>query len=556
MRNIKSGYTGLVIFLLWFGGCKQDSKEPGSFRRQIISPDKLYGELFHEVQMQQVFPDSKTFADCVPRRSQEAILKEYKKRKARGFDLKAFVTANFMLPQTAAVRMPAAEKDIRSYIEESWPALLRKPDSVKLGGSLLPLPFPYIVSSSQSREVYYWESYFTMLGLQVSGRVDIMENMVHNFAYLIKTYGYIPKANRSYCLGRSQPPFFSLVVDLLARAKKDSGVYRNYLVAMEKEYMYWMDSDEGMKRGENSKKVIYTDDDLFLNRYLDAQSGPRPEKYREDVLACEAFESAYRDTLTLEPPRAADSIVKRRKGSFYRHLRAASESGWDNSSRWLANPGSLYSIQAARIAPVDLNCLLYFTEKLLGEQFALAGDTLKANAYQRWANERSEAIIKYFFNENLGFFTDYIIGDRKQKDNITAAGLFPLCFLDPNLLAGKMDRIETVVRKNLLAPGGLLTTEIVSGLQWDAPYGFAPLQWMAIIGLERCGKKELAREIATRWIRLNTEVFARTGTLFEKYNVADTKASPGGEYAGQAGFGWTNGVLLALIEKYGGPGNE
>jgi alpha,alpha-trehalase len=52
-------------------------------------------------------------------------------------------------------------------------------------------------------------------------------------------------------------------------------------------------------------------------------------------------------------------------------------------------------------------------------------------------------------------------------------------------------------------------------------------------------------------VKLNADVFERTGKLMEKYNVADTHLEAGGgEYPGQDGFGWTNGVLLALINKY------
>jgi alpha,alpha-trehalase len=187
----------------------------------------------------------------------------------------------------------------------------------------------------------------------------------------------------------------------------------------------------------------------------------------------------------------------------------------------------------------------------LQKQFHHRGDTIKANAYKRWADERAEAILKYCYNEATGFFSDYNFHENRIIDRITAAGLFPLYFLDPELLKDKTEGVARVVEKHLLAPGGLLTTNITSGQQWDAPNGWAPLQWMAVCGLERCGKQALAREIAKRWIKLNAGVFERTGKLMEKYNVVDTKLEAGGgEYPGQDGFGWTNGVLLALMEKY------
>ena len=100
--------------------------------------------------------------------------------------------------------------------------------------------------------------------------------------------------------------------------------------------------------------------------------------------------------------------------------------------------------------------------------------------------------------------------------------------------------------------GGVVTTLKQTGQQWDAPNGWAPLQWMTVMGLENYGYNALAVDIAGRWIRLNTAVFERSGKLMEKYNVEDTSLlAGGGEYEGQDGFGWTNGVLLALIKKYG-----
>jgi alpha,alpha-trehalase len=105
-----------------------------------------------------------------------------------------------------------------------------------------------------------------------------------------------------------------------------------------------------------------------------------------------------------------------------------------------------------------------------------------------------------------------------------------------------------------LDPGGVATTEFDTGEQWDAPNGWAPLEWMTIWGLDRCGQKDLAADIAARWVKLVEKVYKETGKLMEKYNVADiNKPAGGGEYAGQDGFGWTNGVMLRLIRQYNLP---
>ena len=128
---------------------------------------------------------------------------------------------------------------------------------------------------------------------------------------------------------------------------------------------------------------------------------------------------------------------------------------------------------------------------------------------------------------------------------MTLAGVFPLFFkIATNDQAEKVAR---AIKDNFLMPGGVVTTLETTGQQWDAPNGWAPLQWITIIGLKNYEHHDLAADIANRWVKLNSDVFKRTGKLMEKYNVVDTQLEAGGgEYPGQDGFGWTNGVLLAL----------
>ena len=73
------------------------------------------------------------------------------------------------------------------------------------------------------------------------------------------------------------------------------------------------------------------------------------------------------------------------------------------------------------------------------------------------------------------------------------------------------------LRGSLLKPHGLLTTTVDTGEQWDAPNGWAPLQWIAIDGLRRNGEPALAEEIATGWVAENARVYCKTGKLVEKY---------------------------------------
>ncbi len=186
--------------------------------------------LFEDVQFAHVFPDEKTFVDCLPKQPLEEIAREYQLAKdSPGFQLKEFVLAHFVQPASYVPDyISDRDRDVLENAEKLWDVLTRQPDPE--AGSLIPLPFPYIVPGGRFREIYYWDSYFTSLGLRASGRIEMIENMVKNFSHLIDTVGYIPNGNRTYYLGRSQPPFFSLMVKLLAE-ERGEGVLLKVLAA-------------------------------------------------------------------------------------------------------------------------------------------------------------------------------------------------------------------------------------------------------------------------------------------------------------------------------------
>ncbi|HXL55170.1 MAG TPA: trehalase family glycosidase, partial [Chitinophagaceae bacterium] len=171
------------------------------------------------------------------------------------------------------------------------------------------------------------------------------------------------------------------------------------------------------------------------------------------------------------------------------------------------------------------------------------------NYYNQLAEKRKQAINKYCFNKNDNWYYDYNISQKSLSTEKTIAGVTPL-FLNvaPQDIAKDL---AIVMQKDFLKAGGLITTLKNSGQQWDAPNGWAPLEYIAIKGLDNYGLKDAAKEAATRWVQLNIKVYKSTGKLMEKYNVADTHLDAGGgEYPSQDGFGWTNGVLLKLMAMY------
>ncbi len=498
---------------------------------QPSTPRQLYGDLFVEVQMQSVFPDGKTFVDCTPKYDPAEIMRKYNAEKKRpGFDLKQFVADNFNLPITPADNYKSdISAGVKRHIEDLWSVLGRQPDQPVAKSSLLPLPYPYIVPGGRFREVYYWDSYFTMLGLRESGQTDMIENMVRNFAYLINTYGFIPNGNRSYYLTRSQPPFFAMMVSLLAN-QKGNYIYAIYQPALLKEYKFWMRGASALKRGGTYKNVVKMPDGTVMNRYWDDSNEPREESYKADV----------------------DAARKSREPApvFYRNSRAAAESGWDFSSRWFRDGKHLGTILTTDIIPVDLNCLMYHLEQAIAVSYETSGNHLQAKVYYGKAAKRREAILKYCWNGQAGFFTDYRFRERQFSKSLTLAGLYPLVF--DLATKSQAEKVARIVENRFLKLGGVPATLKITGQQWDAPNGWAPLVYMTVTGLNHYGFNDLAKTIATNWIHLNEKVFNETGKLMEKYNVADTNlVGGGGEYPLQDGFGWTNGVLLKLMDEYG-----
>ena len=502
-----------------------------------ISQIHELGPLFEEVQLNNILGDGKTFPDCIPTRDLNEINADYLLSKGKvGFDLKKFVELNFSLPKAYSTDYKSdASKSAEQHITALWKVLTRKPDEE--GGSLIALPLSYIVPGGRFREIYYWDSYFTMLGLQICGRVDLIQNMIDNFSFLIDRFGYIPNGNRTYYVGRSQPPFFSLMVKLLRdedeklekeEREEEEGVLVKYLPQLEKEYQFWMKGVGSLTPTNPAQhRVVRMQDGSLLNRYWDENNSPRPEAYKEDVELSHQSEQKPEE--------------------LFRHLRAAAESGWDFSSRWFKDVKSFGTIHTTEIIPVDLNCLLFHLEQTLSEAYQLAGNRLKSSEFHSLSTKRKIAIKKYCWNEEKKFFFDFDFVAQQQKEQYTLAAAFPLFFE----IASPDQAISTskVLEEKFLKPGGMTTTLEFSGQQWDAPNGWAPLQWIVYKGLLNYGLDDLASQLKSNWTNANLKVYQKTGKMTEKYDVwSDHAEASGGEYPNQDGFGWTNGVFLAMMK--------
>lgn len=480
------------------------------------------GDLFKEVQQQRIFEDQKIFADAIPLFPTGYIESQYHMEKSeRGFNLRSFILKHFKIP---IYKPESATSDVRKPIKEHiislWDSLTRV--NKEATGSLLPLPYPYVAPGGRFDELYYWDSYFTMLGLAVSGRVDLVENMVENFTYLIHTNGFIPNGTRNYYLTRSQIPFYAAMIKLWQSIRGDQ-VLSLYIPALEKEYAFWMLGSQNLTPEYNQyKRVIQMDDGTVLNRYWDDEDMPRPEGYSFDV--------------------AMQSSIK----NFYRNIRAACESGWDFSSRWFDDEKNILTICTTDIVPVDLNCMILLLEKTLLEAYEYTSNHIKVEQFKSAISVRTHAINKYLWDNEAGVYKDFNFKKKKKTKAMTLAMLFPLFIKISS--SEQAHQVLAFVKDNMLKKGGLQTTIVVTTQQWDANNGWAPLQWIGYKSALNYNNTELAQAIKNNWMHNLETAYKQTGKLMEKYPVSGVQVSlkAGGEYLNQDGFGWTNGVYLSM----------
>lgn len=481
----------------------------------------LRSELFERVQMQRIFSDSKVFADAIPHHSYAQVLNAYAQNKPSNEALFDFVNRHFTVREVnltdSGVNTEQA-LSMESFIESTWAKLIRPADSSNLESTLLPLPFRYLVPGGRFQEIYYWDTYFTALGLIESKQHLLVKEMLDNFVHLQQSYGLIPNGNRIYYLSRSQPPILALLVGLL-RTNVSSFNAIDYLPNLIQEHNFWVSAN-------NNPRSIVTQSGFIASRYWDDLAEPRPESLLEDI-------------------ELAAQISEDKRAPFFRHLRAACESGWDFSSRWLAKPDDLKSIRTTDIVPVDLNALLGITEQTISELAEKDGQLSTAKHYAQLRSTRQRFFREQFWQSDRYSFYDLTVDDLKSTGIHSVACVTPL--FAQLASAEQAHRIAIDIESQFLHGGGLATTLHNTQQQWDYPNAWAPLQWFAVQGLKRYGYHELAAKISRAWLNNIQSYYNRHGVMMEKYNVVDIdSAATGGEYDVQLGFGWTNGVTLAL----------
>jgi alpha,alpha-trehalase len=455
-----------------------------------------------------------------------------------------------------------------------------RPEELTTPG-LLYLPNPYIVPGGRFNEMYGWDSYFILLGLEADHREALAKGIVDNFLFEVEHYGAVLNANRTYYLTRSQPPFLTSMIRAViedpasfaatpaGRMEEHDWLQHAYTVA-EKDYSTWTRPEHLAGR-------------TGLARYFDYGSGPVPEMadastYYPDVIRSLVEHPSVEGNAFLvkgsEHPGAAEaerlkmtscdvraSVVCARawfgdshggyrlSRDFYEGDRAMRESGFDTSNRF-----GPFSGATGHYAPVCLNSLLYRYERDMAHLAHLLALPQDARKWDRRATARAAAMQRYLWQSKEGVFADYDFVHAKPSNYAFITSLYPLW-------AGVATREQANAMEAHLSlferTGGLSTSNTNTGLQWDEPYGWAPTNWLAVAGLDALGFHADAVRIAEHFDATVDAGFAADGTIREKYNVVTGNAQvtvSAGYTQNVIGFGWTNAVYLKMKEIAGRAG--
>ncbi|VVC44697.1 Hypothetical protein CINCED_3A004273 [Cinara cedri] len=535
-----------------------------------ICPSNIYchGELLDDVQMQQLYPDSKTFVDKKLRRSEPEIINAYRELKLRNNGrvpnkavLTKFVEDNFS-DDPLLEWVPPDFRDnptIGAYVKDPnykiwilqlnqiWKGLARKVDEdVKINPdrhSSIYLPNGFFIAGGRFTELYYWDSYWIIRGAILCDMKDSARGIIQNFLYLVHRFGYVPNGSRIYYLMRSQPPLLIQMAASYYTYTDDLEFIRKNIQYLEEEFQFWMNN--------RTVQVEKAGNIYVMGQYNTHTREPRPESYYQDK------------TLAIPFPSETD------KNELYSRLKTAAETGWDFSTKHYnndfgQNTGDLSNTDPQNFIYVELNAILQANAVVLAQMFKLLNNSAKFKHYNEIGNRFQIGINALLWNEEEGIWLDYDLTTKSSRKYFYTSNFAPLWTgsyerklrtyygkraMDYLLVNGVINQDGTP--KLICIP----TSNVNSSQQWDYPNCWPPLQAMVIQGLDRTNYKPaqtVAINLAKSWINTNYVGYITSGTMFEKYSALEVGTTGGGgEYTPQTGFGWTNGIVFELFRRWG-----
>ncbi|VDN50262.1 unnamed protein product [Dracunculus medinensis] len=516
------------------------------------------------VQDANLFSDSKYFVDMPLKIDPVSTLKDFYQLgdKIKNLSiLRQFVDEHFDEPGMELVEyypedwdaFPSSFLKIQDYklrrwalhLHRIWRDLCRKvKDDVRQHQelySLLYVPHPFIIPGGRFREFYYWDSFWILKGLLFSEMQETAKGIIRNLAYMVENHGFVPNGGRVYYLIRSQPPLLSPMLYEYYLATGDLDFVLEILPILEKEYNFWLLNRAGsFYNEEKSENFVY-----FQHRAV--MKTPRPESYREDM------------------DLVKNLSTKAERELMWSNVASAAETGWDFSTRWFAQSGPsmhhMKSIRTISIVPVDLNAFMCINARILAALFEITGNFTKVLLYQARYEQAKFAMKEMHWNETDGIWYDYDLDSKLHSNTYYVSNALPLyakCYDEDDVVPHRV--YEYLKREGILNFTKGLPTSLAMGSeqQWDKENAWPPMVHMVIEGFRTTGEPELmqaAEKMATQWLAVTYKSYIRTHSMFEKYNVSalieETSGGSGGEYEVQTGFGWTNGVILDLLDKYG-----
>uniref|UniRef100_A0A8C6KTT0 Trehalase n=1 Tax=Nothobranchius furzeri TaxID=105023 RepID=A0A8C6KTT0_NOTFU len=361
-------------------------------------------------------------------------------------------------------------------------------------------PHPMVVPRGHFRGTR--DSYWVINGLLLSEMTNTAHGMIQNFLYLVNRYGFVPNGGRIYYERRSQSPFFTLMVQSFYEATEDKEFLREALPFLEKEYQFWMQTRSVALKVNGSEHV--------LNQYSVQVGFPRPESYSDDV-------------------ELAEGLSDEHKAQLWMDMTAGAESGWDFISRWYIdadghNNSTLRETQTSQILPSDLNALLCRCEKTLASFHRLLGGGDSAARYQQIAARRIKAMEDLLWDAEKGAWFDYSLVTHSKHFEFYPSNLAPVwaqCYSHPEMAEKAVRYLEG--SGTLEFPNGVPPSLRESGQQWDYPNAWPPLHHMLIEGLSKLPSddaKQLAFDLAQRWIRTNWLAYIKYEAMFEKVTLS------------------------------------
>ena len=435
---------------------------------------------------------------------------------------------------------------------------------------LLYLENRYVVPGGRFNEMYGWDSYFIILGLLRDGRIDLARGMVENFFYEIEHYGAVLNANRTYYLTRSQPPFLTSMIMAVYDTQKSAGhgddrwLRKAYEYAV-KDHALWtadphLAGSTGLARYYdfgNGPAAESVKDETGHYRQVAAYFLSQPDLGRDYVLESSSSKPSSLAAGPLYALQICD-VAPAAKGrppcdpagtvalsaDYYKGDRSMRESGFDISFRF-----GPYGARTHHFAPVCLNSLLYKSETDLAQMSATLGKNEDSEKWRRLAEQRKAAIQKYLWVGARGEFFDFDLDKQAPSAYEYITTFYPLWagIATPDQAKDVMRHIDRFEQ-----PGGLAMSPYETGGQWDFPYAWAPTQLLAIEGIRHYGFNADADRVSLKFLSMVMENFQRDGTIREKYDAVKRSSETqvtAGYHMNIVGFGWTNGVFLALLEE-------